>query len=176
MSYKEASCQWVGDQIVIERLNRYDKTIAPPSTATHQHKCRLFQGVSGGIVSAASPGILIVDDDEPAAKLLHMNLSRRGYRVVTASDGEQALHLLRSHRVDLVLLDVTLPGIDGITVCQQMQMISQSPILILSARAEERYRRAALNAGAADYIVKPFDWVGLFDRIDSMFMGTDGPL
>lgn len=126
-------------------------------------------------MSAALPGILIVDDDEAAAKLLHLNLSRRGYRVITTSDGEQALHVLKRHPVDLILLDVTLPGADGITVCQRIQLISQSPIFMLSARAEERYRRAALNAGAADYIVKPFDWLGLLERIDAMLMGVDGP-
>src|SRR6476659_5830469 len=100
--------------------------------------------------------ILVVDDEPQIRKALSVNLRARGYDVDLAPTGEEALRLAAEHHPDLVLLDVGLPGIDGIEVVKGIRGWSEVPIIILSVREAERDKVAALDAGADDYVTKPF--------------------
>ena len=128
---------------------------------------------------AETDPIILVADDEPATlKYLSMNLVARDYRVITASDGEEALRLFRRRVVDLVLLDVTMPVIDGFDVCRQIRAVSSVPIIMLTARATESDVVDAFDAGADDYVTKPFGVRELLARVRSALrrsMGKIGP-
>ena len=100
--------------------------------------------------------ILIVEDEQAIADLVRAYLRREGFDVVWARSGEQALEELGRHPVRLVVLDIGLPGIDGFEVCRRLRARTGVPILILSARDDEVDRVAGLEAGADDYVVKPF--------------------
>jgi DNA-binding response OmpR family regulator len=103
-----------------------------------------------------SSTILLVDDEEPVQKLLAYPLEREGYRVVQAWDGEQALERFASERIDLVVLDVMLPKLDGLEVCKRLRAQSTVPIIMLTARDDELDTVLGLELGADDYITKPF--------------------
>ncbi len=103
-----------------------------------------------------SSTILLVDDEEPVQKLLAYPLEREGYRVVQAWDGEQALERFAAERVDLVVLDVMLPKLDGLEVCKRLRAQSTVPIIMLTARDDELDTVLGLELGADDYITKPF--------------------
>jgi len=100
--------------------------------------------------------ILVVDDEPQIRKALTVNLVARGYEVITASTGEQALQLAADQLPDLVLLDIGLPGIDGISVVEGIRGWSAVPIIMLSVRDAEEDKVRALDAGADDYVTKPF--------------------
>jgi DNA-binding response OmpR family regulator len=100
--------------------------------------------------------ILLVDDEESVQKLLTFPLEREGYRVVQARDGEEALRRFDEHPIDLVVLDVMLPKVDGLEVCRRLRMASSVPIIMLTARDEEVDKVLGLELGADDYITKPF--------------------
>lgn len=100
--------------------------------------------------------ILIVDDEPNLVDLLHDYLSREGYDVATAADGPTGLEAARTLDPDLVVLDVMLPGMDGIEVCRQMRRFSDAYILMLTARTEEIDKIIGLSVGADDYVTKPF--------------------
>ena len=102
------------------------------------------------------PTILLVDDEESIQKLLTYPLERDGYRVVQARDGEEALTLFRSAPVDLVVLDLALPKIDGLDVCRRLRAQATVPIIMLTARDDEVDKVLGLEIGADDYITKPF--------------------
>jgi len=116
---------------------------------------------------SVTPGatILLVDDEESIQKLLTYPLERDGYRVVQARDGEEALERFRDERVDLVLLDLALPKVDGLEVCRRMRAESAVPILMLTARDDEIDKVLGLEIGADDYITKPFSIRELRSRI-----------
>jgi two-component system response regulator MprA len=101
--------------------------------------------------------ILVVDDDRALREALRRALTLAGYEVQVAQDGEQALELLAQAEPDAVVLDVGLPGIDGLEVCRRVRLGSRVPILILTARDAVADRIDGLDAGADDYMVKPFD-------------------
>ena len=101
--------------------------------------------------------ILVVDDDRALREALRRALTLAGYEVQVAEDGEQALELLAQMEPDAVVLDVGLPGIDGLEVCRRVRLGSRVPILILTARDAVANRIDGLDAGADDYMVKPFD-------------------
>ena len=101
--------------------------------------------------------ILVVDDDRALREALRRALTLAGYEVQVAEDGEQALELLAQTEPDAVVLDVGLPGIDGLEVCRRVRLGSRVPILILTARDAVADRIDGLDAGADDYMVKPFD-------------------
>ena len=101
--------------------------------------------------------ILVVDDDRALREALRRALTLAGYEVQVAQDGEQALELLAQAEPDAVVLDVGLPGIDGLQVCRRVRLGSRVPILILTARDAVADRIDGLDAGADDYMVKPFD-------------------
>ena len=100
--------------------------------------------------------ILVVDDEPPIVELLTGYLAREGYEVVSAGDGRSAVEAVREHAPDVVILDVMLPGLDGIEACRQIRAFSDAYVLMLTARGEELDRIVGLTVGADDYLVKPF--------------------
>ena len=105
---------------------------------------------------ADSATILLVDDEESVQKLLTYPLERDGYRVVQARDGEEALRRFGEEPVDLVVLDVMLPKLDGLEVCKRLRAESSVPVIMLTARDDEVDKVLGLELGADDYITKPF--------------------
>jgi DNA-binding response OmpR family regulator len=103
-----------------------------------------------------SSTILLVDDEDSIQKLLAYPLEREGFRVLQARDGEDALRLFDSEHVDLVVLDLMLPKLDGLEVCKRLRAESQVPIIMLTARDDELDKVVGLELGADDYITKPF--------------------
>ena len=109
--------------------------------------------------------IVVADDEQSILRTLKRNLTGRGYEVFTASDGEEALSQIESVLPDIVVLDITMPKLDGLEVCRRVREWSQVPIIILSARDEERQKVEALDLGADDYLTKPFGTDELLARI-----------
>jgi len=109
--------------------------------------------------------ILIVDDEPRYLRLLEANLRTEGYEVSVAQDGVQALDVFSSQPIDLVLLDVMMPRLDGFGTCQRLREFSNVPIVILTARGEEQDRVRGLDLGADDYLVKPFSATELLARV-----------
>jgi len=109
--------------------------------------------------------ILVVDDDPAILKLVCTNLKARGYSVSTAVDGEESLHAAESDFIDLILLDLMMPKIDGVEVCRRIREWSGVPIIILSARGDEVDKVRCLELGADDYLTKPFGIAELLARI-----------
>ncbi len=103
-----------------------------------------------------SSTILVVDDDEAVRKVLSFPLERDGYRVLQAADGEEALERFAERPVDLVVLDIMLPKLDGLEVCRQLRARSSVPIIMLTARDDELDKVLGLELGADDYVTKPF--------------------
>ena len=103
-----------------------------------------------------SATILLVDDEDAVQKLLTYPLEREGFRVLQARDGEEALHRFGQERVDLVVLDLMLPKLDGLEVCRRLRGQSTVPIIMLTARDDELDKVVGLELGADDYITKPF--------------------
>jgi len=115
-----------------------------------------------------TPYILIVEDDDAISALLEYNLSKDGYEVVVAADGEEALTLVSERLPDIVVLDWMLPKVSGIEVCRRLRQRTESrnvPIIMLTARGEESDRIRGLDTGADDYVVKPFTMSELSARI-----------
>jgi two-component system KDP operon response regulator KdpE len=110
--------------------------------------------------------ILIVDDDSSICTVLRISLAPRGFEVMVAGTGEQALALLGAERYDVVLLDINLPGLDGIETCEEIQRLPARPqVLMLTVRDSEEDKAKAFEAGADDYITKPFFLNDLVERI-----------
>jgi two-component system, OmpR family, KDP operon response regulator KdpE len=105
-------------------------------------------------MSAAS--ILVVDDEPQIRRVLRTTLSFRGYELVEASSGEEALEIAKKTKPSLILLDVNLPGISGIETCRELRRFTAAPIIMLTVRSAERDKVVALDAGADDYVTKPF--------------------
>ena len=111
--------------------------------------------------------ILVVDDDEDIRALVGELLERAGHGVIKAPDGESALKLFYSRQPDLVVLDVSMPGLDGWEVLNRIRELSDVPVLMLTARAEELEKVRGLRAGADDYVTKPFGRQELLARVDA---------
>ena len=107
-------------------------------------------------VPDAAPTILLVDDEDSVRTILAFPLERDGYTVVQAADGEEALRLFDTTQVDLVVLDIMLPKLDGLEVCKRLRTASNVPIIMLTARDDELDKVIGLELGADDYITKPF--------------------
>ncbi|MEO5986672.1 MAG: response regulator transcription factor [Candidatus Limnocylindria bacterium] len=122
-------------------------------------------GTVVGIRRPASSTVLVVDDDPKIRDLLRLYLTRDGYRVLEAEDGPGALDMAREQRCDLVLLDVMLPGIDGLEVCRRLREETDTPILLLTARSGDADKVFGLDLGADDYVVKPFSPRELMARV-----------
>jgi two-component system KDP operon response regulator KdpE len=114
-------------------------------------------------VNAAN--ILVVDDEPQIRRVLRSTLSAHGYVIFEAKTGEEALESMRKERPDLVLLDVNMPGMGGIAACREIRRGSDAPVIMLTVRNAERDKVAALDAGADDYVVKPFGIEELLARI-----------
>ncbi|RMF87832.1 MAG: response regulator [Planctomycetota bacterium] len=115
--------------------------------------------------------ILLVEDETEIQELLRYNLAKEGYRPLVAGSGEEAFRLLREHAVDLILLDLMLPGIDGLTVCRRLKADPDTqsiPIIMLTAKGEETDIVTGLELGADDYVPKPFSLRVLIARIRSV--------
>jgi two-component system, OmpR family, KDP operon response regulator KdpE len=117
--------------------------------------------------------ILVVEDELPMRRTLDIGLRARGYEVDLAATGEEALELARRHHPDVVILDLGLPGIDGIQVAHGLRSWSAVPIVVLSARGAEAVKVAALDAGADDYVTKPFGMDELLARIRAALRRMD---
>jgi two-component system KDP operon response regulator KdpE len=100
--------------------------------------------------------ILVVDDEPQIRRVMRATLSARGYVISEAKTGEEALEFVRKQQPDLVLLDVNMPGMGGIEACREIRRMSDAPIIMLTVRNAERDKVSALDAGADDYVVKPF--------------------
>ena len=111
--------------------------------------------------------ILIAEDDKDIVELLRLYLENSGYRVISADNGEKALELMKREHVDLALLDVMMPRMDGYELTRQIRRISNIPVLILSARDQDYDRILGLNLGADDYLTKPFNPMEVAARIHS---------
>ena len=109
--------------------------------------------------------ILVVEDDAPVRNLIGTTLKTHGYNYLTASNGETAVMQASSHNPDVVLLDLGLPDIDGVDVIKKIRTWSQMPIIVISARTEDKDKIDALDAGADDYLTKPFSVEELLARI-----------
>jgi len=109
--------------------------------------------------------ILVVEDDAPVRNLIGTTLKTHGYDYITATNGENAVMQASSHNPDIVLLDLGLPDIDGVDVIKKIRTWSEMPIIVISARAEDKDKIDALDAGADDYLTKPFSVEELLARI-----------
>lgn len=121
-------------------------------------------------MSAAT--ILIIDDEPQIRRTMRTTLASHGYTVVEALSGEEALEKLREERCDLILLDVNLPGVSGLETCREIRRGSEVPIIMLTVRNSERDKVMALDAGADDYVVKPFGVEELMARIRAALRRT----
>jgi two-component system, OmpR family, alkaline phosphatase synthesis response regulator PhoP len=118
--------------------------------------------------AAAPARILVVDDEEPIVDLVRGYLQREGFAVLVAADGPAALDLVTRERPEVVVLDVMLPGLDGIEVCRRIRTFSDAYVLMLTARGEEIDRIVGLSVGADDYLVKPFSPRELVARVKAL--------
>ena len=109
--------------------------------------------------------ILVVDDEPQIRRVLKTTLSSQGYVILEAKTGEEAVDVVRKEKPDLVLLDVNMPGVGGIEACREIRRSSEAPIIMLTVRNAERDKVSALDAGADDYVVKPFGIEELLARI-----------
>ncbi len=112
--------------------------------------------------------ILIVEDESTIAEAIRYNLKREGYEVTIASDGQAALVRFEQEKPDLVLLDLMLPKLDGVSVCRKLRQASNVPIVMLTARDEEIDKVVGLQVGADDYVTKPFSMRELIARVQAM--------
>jgi DNA-binding response OmpR family regulator len=123
---------------------------------------------TGVVTSTARPRILVVDDEPPIVELVSGYLAREGYDVLTAGDGLAALDVLGADDIDVVVLDVMLPGLDGVEVCRRLRTFSNAYVIMLTARGEEIDRIVGLTVGADDYLVKPFSPRELVARVKAV--------
>ena len=118
--------------------------------------------------------ILIVEDEPQIARLVRDYLEHAGFAVLVAGDGEAALHQVRAAKPDLMVLDLGLPGLDGLDVTRTVRAFSAMPIIVLTARGDEADRIVGLELGADDYMVKPFSPKELVARVRAVLRRTDG--
>jgi len=122
----------------------------------------------------AGKRVLVVDDDAKTVELVRLYLNRDGYKVLTAYDGTEALRLAQEAHPDLIVLDLLLPGIDGLQVCRQLRAESDVPVIMLTARTTEQDRLTGLDLGADDYVTKPFSPQELAARVRALLRRLPG--
>jgi two-component system alkaline phosphatase synthesis response regulator PhoP len=120
--------------------------------------------------------ILVVDDEARIVKLVRDYLERAGFDVLAAGDGETALTLARREQPDLIVLDLMLPGVDGLDICRRLRQESSVPIIMLTARVEEADRIVGLELGADDYVTKPFSPGELVARVRATLRRVNGQM
>ena len=118
--------------------------------------------------------ILVVDDEKPIIDILVYNLNKEGYNTLEATDGQMGLDVALEEKPDLVLLDIMLPKIDGLTVCKKIKQSYNVPILMISAKDEEVDKIVGLELGADDYITKPFSVRELMARVKANLRKVEG--
>ncbi|MBE7063411.1 MAG: response regulator transcription factor [Ruminococcaceae bacterium] len=116
--------------------------------------------------------ILIVDDEKLLVKGIKFNFEQEGYQVETAYDGEEALKLARDKSIDIIILDLMLPKVDGLSVCQKIREFSRVPIIMLTAKTEDMDKIMGLEYGADDYMTKPFNILELKARVKAIMRRT----
>ena len=122
------------------------------------------------------PTVLVVDDEPIVRDVVVKYLRREGYRTLEAADGNTALALVETERPDLVVLDLMLPGVDGLAVCRRIRARSMLPVIMLTARGEEADRIVGLELGADDYVTKPFSPRELAARVKTVLRRSSPPL
>lgn len=120
------------------------------------------------MMDEVKPLILVIEDDPQTRRLLKTNLCNRGWRVIEAENGKDGLALVKSDSPDLVILDLGLPDMDGISLTKRLRQLSDLPVLVLSARSQEQNKIMALDAGADDYLTKPFSTGELHARLQAL--------
>src|SRR5512144_2317145 len=141
----------------------------------------LEEGYTEALEAATSPRptVLVVEDEPNIRELVCLHLGLENYECVECADGEAALKLARSRHFDLVILDVMLPGLDGVTVCRAIRRDSENPdvpVLMLTARREESDKVVGLESGADDYLTKPFGVRELVARVRALLRRGPRPL
>jgi two-component system, OmpR family, KDP operon response regulator KdpE len=124
---------------------------------------------------AGKGNILVVDDEPQITRVLKTTLSSQGYGVRTASDGDEALLILKEWTPDLVITDLRMPNLGGLELCRQIRAKSRIPIIVLSVKGEERIKVEALDAGADDYVTKPFGVHELLARVRATLRRAAAP-
>ncbi len=124
------------------------------------------------IMRSKKPYVLAVDDDVGMQHMVRRLLELEGYRVLVAGDGEAALNMLVEEAPDLLLLDIIMPDVDGYTVCHDIREFSQVPIIMITAKSEDEEKVKGLDAGADDYITKPFSSKELVARVKAVLRRT----
>jgi two-component system, OmpR family, alkaline phosphatase synthesis response regulator PhoP len=118
--------------------------------------------------------VLVVDDDVKTVELVKLYLNRDGYRVITANDGKEALRVAQESRPDLIVLDLMLPGMDGLEICRTIRKESDVPIIMLTARTTDEDKITGLGMGADDYVTKPFSPRELAARVRTVLRRLPG--
>jgi two-component system, OmpR family, response regulator len=138
---------------------------------------RIFRGLNRQLgyirTMESTPHILVVDDDREIRDLLARFLSKHGYRVSTAADGREMAKAMKDWSIDLIVLDLMLPGEDGLTLCRNLRAESNMPVIMLTAMGEETDRIIGLEMGADDYLAKPFNPRELLARIKAVLRRSD---
>lgn len=125
--------------------------------------------------NVAKRNILVVDDETQITRVLRTSLSSHGYAVRTAGDGDEAMEVMRSWPPDLVITDLSMPNMGGLELCRRIRAKSQVPIIVLSVRGEEKAKVDALDAGADDYVTKPFGMNELLARVRAGLRRASAP-
>ena len=125
--------------------------------------------------SEVKRNILVVDDEAQITRVLKTTLSSQGYGIRTASDGEEALQLMKGWAPDLIVTDLRMPNMDGLELCRRIRAESRIPIIVLSVKGEETIKVEALDAGADDYITKPFSVNELLARVRAALRRASTP-
>jgi two-component system KDP operon response regulator KdpE len=120
------------------------------------------------------PRILIVDDEQQITRVLRTTLSAQGYDIRVANDGEMALELMKNWTPHVVVTDLAMPNLDGVGLCRKLRQVSEVPIIVLSVRGQDRSKVEALDAGADDYVTKPFSMNELLARIRAQLRRSPG--
>jgi DNA-binding response OmpR family regulator len=124
------------------------------------------------IIDLTTNRILVVDDENRYLRLLQINLATEGYEVVTATNGTDAINIITTQPIDLVLMDIVMPKMDGITTCERIRQFSNIPIIMLTGRNAEEDKVRCLNIGADDYITKPFSATEVLARVRAVIRRT----
>src|SRR5882762_12004266 len=159
--------------------------VADPQLSGHRGAQEMANGVSlpngtrgqtdTGATRPVHQTILVVEDDEEIRVMVAQQLTKAGYLVLTASDGPTMFTALNAHTVDLILLDLNLPGEDGLSLCRETRSRRNVPIIMLTARSDAIDRVIGLEVGADDYITKPFEPRELVARVRSVLRRTYAP-
>ena len=124
---------------------------------------------------AEKRNILVVDDERQITRVLKTTLSSQGYAIRTAADGDEALQVMKDWPPDLLITDLRMPNMDGLALCRHVRAKSAIPIIVLSVKGEERIKVEALDAGADDYVTKPFSFNELLARVRALLRRASAP-